>query len=113
ARPLDEIPDHQVAYRAHIELRYAVYIERAQKELERQKSLYDCEVPASIYDTRLPGMTNEVYERLKSVRPRTVGQAARIRGMTPAAVGLLAVEVERRLYPRAPSANHRSTHGAV
>ena len=106
--------EERIRYRAQIELKYQVYIARAQKELEKQKALYDREVPTELYDERLPGMTNEVYERLKTVRPQTLGQAARIRGITPAAVGLLAVELERRLYKAAaPRPKERATHGAV
>ncbi len=92
--------DAAVRYRAVVELKYATYISRAEKDLAKQKALYDCEVPESLYDERLPGMSNEVYERLKTVRPKTLGQAARIRGITPAAIGLLAVALERRLGPR-------------
>ena len=98
--------ERRVQYRVQVETKYAVYIARAEKELEKQKALYDCEVPDTLYDEQLPGMSNEVYERLRTVRPRTLGQAARIRGITPAAVGLLAVALERRLYPR-------NAHGAV
>ena len=111
--PHTEPLDADVRYRVHVELKYASYIARAEKELEKQKALYDCEVPPSLYDTRLPGMTNEVYERLKAVRPQTLGQAARIRGVTPAAVGLLAVEIERQLYARSEDAPARKAHGAV
>ena len=96
SRPAPHNPS--IRYRAQVELKYAAYITRAERELEKQKALYDCEVPGSLFDEQLPGMSNEVYERLKAVRPRTLGQAARIRGVTPAAVGLLAVALERHLY---------------
>lgn len=103
AADLAPIANPRVRYRVQVEIKYAAYIARAEKDLEKQKALYDCEVPPSLYDERLPGMTNEVYERLKAVRPRTLGQAARVRGITPAAVGLLAVEIERRLYRAEPA----------
>ena len=118
----DSSLDAHVRYRVQVELKYAVYIARAEEALAKQKALYDCEVPASIYDRRLPGMTNEVYERLRTTRPQTLGQAARIRGMTPAAIGLLAVEIERRLYAASATASAETAteearepqpHGAV
>ena len=115
-------PEMRVRYRAQLELKYAAYISRAEKELEKQKALYDREVPAELYDERLPGITNEVYERLRTIRPQTLGQAARIRGMTPAAVGRLAVELERRCSASAQllrsedtseRTSNRAAHGTV
>ncbi|MBX2811047.1 MAG: tRNA uridine-5-carboxymethylaminomethyl(34) synthesis enzyme MnmG [Myxococcales bacterium] len=84
-----------VRYRAHVELKYAVYIARAEDSLQKQRALYDKEVPSELYERQLPGMSNEVHERLKLIQPKTLGQAARIQGVTPAAIGLLAVEVAR------------------
>lgn len=104
--------DDRVRYRAQVEIKYAVYIERAKAELEKQKALYSQVVPSELYERRLPGMSNEVYERLKSVRPQTLGQAARIRGMTPAAVGLLAVELERLMYESSPDAREGASETA-
>jgi len=55
--------------------------------------------PALDYDG-LPGLSNEVCQRLAAIRPRTLGQAGRIDGVTPAALTLLAAHVRRKGRPR-------------
>ncbi|MCP4503621.1 MAG: tRNA uridine-5-carboxymethylaminomethyl(34) synthesis enzyme MnmG [Deltaproteobacteria bacterium] len=85
----------KVRYRAMVELKYAGYIERAQKEVSRDASLEDAVIPSGVFYTQLPGMSNEVHEKLLKIRPRTLGQASRISGVTPAAVGLIAIEMRR------------------
>jgi tRNA uridine 5-carboxymethylaminomethyl modification enzyme len=88
--------DLRVRERAVTELKYAGYIERARREIEKSESLEDALIPEELFAARLPGMSLEVHEKLARVRPRTLGQASRISGVTPAAIGLLAVEVRRR-----------------
>jgi len=92
----DHHVDIEVAFRAAVEIKYRGYIERARREVEKQQALVDAEIPSELFEKRLPGMSNEVHEKLARIRPRTLAQAARISGITPAAVGLLAVEVRRR-----------------
>lgn len=82
--------------RAMIEVKYAGYIDRAAREIERDKALDEALIPVEIFGERLPGMSREVHEKLAKLRPRTLGQAARVSGVTPAAVGLLAVEIRKR-----------------
>lgn len=88
--------DPQVRTRASIEIRYAGYIDRAQRDIERDKSLENELLPEALFERQLPGISNEVFEKLSRIRPRTLGQAARISGVTPAAVGLLAIELRKR-----------------
>lgn len=89
--------DPRARFRAAVELKYAGYIERARRDIERDRALEDALLPDELFDQRLPGMSNEVHEKLARLRPRTLGQAARISGVTPAAVGLLAVELRKRV----------------
>ena len=100
--------DRRVAFRVETELRYGGYIERAGSEVARERALDDEALPGLLYDRlaardRLPGISNEVKEKLLRLRPQTLGQASRIQGVTPAAVGLLAVELKRI------ASAHRST----
>ena len=88
--------DPQVRTRASIEIRYAGYIDRAQRDIERDKALENELLPETLFEQQLPGISNEVFEKLSRIRPRTLGQAARISGVTPAAVGLLAIELRKR-----------------
>lgn len=88
--------DPKVAARVDVEVKYAGYIERSQKDLERDRALEDEALPDDVFTERLAGISNEVHEKLLRLRPKTLGQAARIQGITPAAVGLLAVAVRSR-----------------
>jgi tRNA uridine 5-carboxymethylaminomethyl modification enzyme len=92
--------DVRVSFRVETELRYGGYIERAGAEIARERALDDAALPPSLFDRlarsdRLPGISNEVKEKLLRLRPSTLGQASRIQGVTPAAIGLLAVELKR------------------
>ncbi len=87
--------DLRVLFRACVELKYHGYIERAKLAQEKQKSLEDALLPESIFNKQISGLSHEVYEKLKNFRPQTLGQASRIAGITPAAIGLLAVEISK------------------
>jgi tRNA uridine 5-carboxymethylaminomethyl modification enzyme len=87
--------DAKVAARVDVEVKYAGYIERSQKDLERDRALEDEALPDDVFTDRVAGISHEVHEKLVRLRPKTLGQASRIQGITPAAVGLLAVAVRR------------------
>lgn len=77
------------------DLRYSGYL-KDQETLARKRGRYDeLSIPASVDFSRISGLSNEVVDKLGSVRPRTIGQAARIPGVTPAAVSILLVELLR------------------
>lgn len=88
-------PDPRVLLRASIELKYEGYIKRAQLAQEKQRSLENASIPEHLFDRQLPGLSNEIHEKLVRVRPQTLGQASRIQGVTPAAIGIIAVEIKR------------------
>jgi tRNA uridine 5-carboxymethylaminomethyl modification enzyme len=71
------------------DIRYAGYL-KDQETLARRRGRYDeLEIPAQLDYARISGLSNEVVQKLGRVRPRTIGQAARIPGVTPAAVSIL------------------------
>jgi tRNA uridine 5-carboxymethylaminomethyl modification enzyme len=73
------------------DLRYAGYL-KDQETLARRRGRYDeLEIPARLDYARISGLSNEVVQKLGRVRPRTIGQAARIPGVTPAAVSILLI----------------------
>jgi tRNA uridine 5-carboxymethylaminomethyl modification enzyme len=86
----------EVAQQVAIQVKYAGYIDRQQVEIDRT-SRYD-HYPLTIgFDYRaVPGMSNEVREKLQKHQPETLGQASRIPGMTPAAVSLLLVYLKNK-----------------
>jgi tRNA uridine 5-carboxymethylaminomethyl modification enzyme len=83
--------DPEVAERVEIAVKYQGYIERQSDEAERFRRLEEQPLPDGIDYGGLPGLSREVREKLARVRPRSIGQASRISGMTPAAVSILLV----------------------
>ena len=92
----DERLSSQVPLQVEVQAKYAGYIERQQQEIERQRRNEDARLPEDLDYRLVAGLSNEVRQRLAETRPATVGQAARIPGITPAAVSLLLVHLKRR-----------------
>ncbi len=88
--------DARVLFRASVELKYEGYIKRAEGMQEKYRALEDAVIPESVFASQIPGLSNEIFEKLKTMRPKTLGQASRIQGFTPAAIGLLAVTIKRQ-----------------
>ncbi len=82
-------------------VKYAGYVERQRREAERVARAGALRIPEGFAYRGLAGLSNELVEKLEAIRPETLGRASRIDGMTPAALSLLAVHLERR--PRVPS----------
>jgi tRNA uridine 5-carboxymethylaminomethyl modification enzyme len=77
------------------EVKYAGYIRRQQEQVERFRRLESLEIPDGFDYDAVNGFSAEVREKLKRVAPRTLGQAGRIPGVTPAAVAILTVFLRR------------------
>jgi tRNA uridine 5-carboxymethylaminomethyl modification enzyme len=73
------------------EVKYAGYIDQQKRQMERIAGSNGRAIPDGIAFDRIPGLSREVGEKLTRVRPATLGQAARIPGVTPAAVAILDV----------------------
>jgi tRNA uridine 5-carboxymethylaminomethyl modification enzyme len=78
------------------EVKYEGYVRRQTDAVERSKRLEDTPIPGWLDFRTITGLSIEVCERLSQVRPRTLGQAARMPGITPAAIALLAVQIRMR-----------------
>ena len=89
------VDDADVAQQVEIQAKYAGYIERQQDEIRRQRRYEDTALPADVDYDRVHGLSCEVRQKLRSQRPATIGQAARIPGVTPAAVSLLLVHLKK------------------
>ncbi len=90
------VDDPQVAEQIEIQARYAGYIERQRAEIQRQKAHESIRLPDDFDYERVKGLSSEVREIFLRQRPATLGQAARIPGVTPAAVSLLLIHLTRR-----------------
>jgi tRNA uridine 5-carboxymethylaminomethyl modification enzyme len=92
----DERLASQVKLQVDVQAKYSGYLERQADEIERQQRNEELRLPANIDYRDVSGLSNEVRERLCGVRPETLGQAARIPGLTPAALSLLLVHLKKR-----------------
>ena len=89
------VDDAQVAEQVEIGVKYAGYVERQREEIERQRRHEDTAIPAGFEYAAVRGLSAEVRQKLEQVQPSSLGQAQRIAGMTPAAISLLLVHLER------------------
>jgi tRNA uridine 5-carboxymethylaminomethyl modification enzyme len=97
AAPLDDRLAGQVQRDIEVRARYAGYIERAQDEIERARAHEGTALPDDLDYASLAGLSTEIRQTLSRVRPATIGQAARVPGVTPAAVSILLVHLRRRV----------------
>ncbi len=102
--------DPEVGEQLEIEARYHGYLERQRREVERDREHERLVLPETLDYRAVPGLSAEVRERLAAARPATLGQAARLPGVTPAAITVLRIHLRgrggpgRRRAGRAPAA---------
>lgn len=89
------VSDTKVAEQIEIQIKYAGYISRQQDEIARQARNEDTKIPEHFDYDKVKSLSNEVRQKLKTIRPTTVGMAARIPGVTPAAISLLLVYLKK------------------
>jgi tRNA uridine 5-carboxymethylaminomethyl modification enzyme len=91
----DAVPDPSVAEQVEIQAKYEGYIERQRDEVARRSEFESRPLPMDLDYRNVRGLSAEVQQKLNRHRPETVGQAARISGVTPAAISLLLVHLKR------------------
>ena len=99
--------DTDEAAQLEIDVKYEGYVKRQAEMVDRFKRLEDSVIPEWVDYSAVSGLSTEVRERLLSVRPRSLGQAARMPGMTPAAISLIAFHLKSR-RSRASVVSHDS-----
>ncbi len=92
----DERLSAQVKLQVEVQAKYSGYLKRQMQEIDRQQRHEDTLLPADIDYSAVGGLSNEARQALSAVRPQTLGQAARIPGLTPSAVSLLLVHLKKR-----------------
>jgi len=93
--PPPEVCSPDVAEQVQIEAKYAGYIEKQRAEVARFRRLEDRRIPPDLDYEHLSGLRTEAREKLDSIRPATVGQAARLAGVNPADITVLLVHLKR------------------
>jgi tRNA uridine 5-carboxymethylaminomethyl modification enzyme len=86
----------QVPLQVDVQAKYTGYIDRQHEEIERQRLHEDTRLPDSLDYAQVRGLSNEVRQKLVEHRPATLGQAARIPGLTPAAISILLIHLKRQ-----------------
>jgi tRNA uridine 5-carboxymethylaminomethyl modification enzyme len=94
--PVDDRIEGQLRLALEVQARYTGYIERAQGEIERARRNEHTSLPSDLDYGQLAGLSSEVRQKLSDIRPATLGQAARVAGVTPAAVAILLVHLKKR-----------------
>ncbi len=90
----DALPE-EVVQQIEIALKYEGYIARQEEELARVKTLEDKQIPSTFDYTSVPSLRAEARQKLQKIRPLTLGQAARISGVSPADISILMVWLKR------------------
>jgi tRNA uridine 5-carboxymethylaminomethyl modification enzyme len=85
----------EVIQQVEIAIKYAGYIERQETEVEKFKNLEDKQIPSTFDFSSVPSLCLEARQKLSKIRPTTIGQAARISGVSPADISLLMVWLKR------------------
>jgi len=91
----DAVDDAAVREQVEIATKYAGYIERQEVEIARRREQEDAKLPADLDYRHVHGLSIEVQQKLNAAKPDTIGQAARVSGVTPAAISLLLVHLKR------------------
>ncbi len=88
-----DLPEY-VKKEVEIEVKYEGYIKRQMEQVERFKRMEEKRIPENINYDEIPGLSTEVRQKLKEVRPVSIGQASRIPGVTPAAISAILIYME-------------------
>ncbi|RTL03080.1 MAG: tRNA uridine-5-carboxymethylaminomethyl(34) synthesis enzyme MnmG, partial [Neisseriaceae bacterium] len=91
----EAVADEVVAEQVAIQVKYEGYINRQIDEVARREGIDDIKLPLEMDYTVVIGLSKEVQQKLATHKPETLGQASRISGVTPAAIGLLLVHLKR------------------
>ncbi len=92
---LSQIEGKKTKTEIQLRVKFEGYIERQEEQVARFKKMENQRLPETIDYKELSGLSNEVVEKLEKIRPKSLGQASRISGVTPAAITVLQVHLRR------------------
>ena len=87
--------DERIARHVEIEVKYEGYIQRQLREVEKFKSLEKIKIPPEFDYAGVHGLSNELREKLSTIKPISLGQASRIPGITPAAISIIMIYLKK------------------
>lgn len=89
------LPQLDVIEQVEIMIKYEGYVNQQQEQVERFKKMEEIKIPSNISFDDVSGLSKEVMEKLVSIKPESIGQAARVSGITPAAVSMLLIHLKK------------------
>ena len=90
-----DLPPMDVIEQVEIMIKYEGYVNQQQEQVERFKKMEEIKIPSNISFDDVSGLSKEVTEKLISIKPESIGQAARMSGITPAAVSMLLIHLKK------------------
>ena len=85
----------RLAARIEMEVKYEGYIKRQKEEVGKFRKFESVKIPEKFEYAGIPGLSNEIVQKLSRIRPESVGQASRVSGVTPAAVSVILVHIRK------------------
>jgi tRNA uridine 5-carboxymethylaminomethyl modification enzyme len=92
----EELASNPQIERAIIDQRYSGYIKKQLREIETNKKYFSTRIPAGLDYSLIPGLSNEIQEKLSNIRPPSIGVAAQLEGVTPASINLLRIYLRKQ-----------------
>jgi tRNA uridine 5-carboxymethylaminomethyl modification enzyme len=92
----EELASHPQIERAIIDQRYSGYIKKQLREIETNKKHFSTRIPTGLDYSLIPGLSNEIQEKLSNLRPPSIGVAAQLEGVTPASINLLRIYLRKQ-----------------
>ena len=89
------VSDPRVAEQVEIQAKYDGYISRQKDEIEQMRRYEETPLPENFDYTVIGGLSNEVIQKLDTMKPETLGSASRIQGVTPAAISQILVHMKK------------------
>ena len=90
----------QVELQVEVQARYAGYIKRQQREIEKFRKQENLRLPDNIDYSSVLGLSTEARERLAAIQPETLGHASRLEGVTPSTISLLLIHLKKRQFQK-------------
>lgn len=90
-----ELLSNDVRNQVEIQIKYAGYVDRQSREVERQAGFENLKLPQNMDYSNIKALSIEVRQKLNRQQPETLGQASRISGMTPAAISILLIHLKK------------------
>ncbi len=88
--------DRNLYKRAATESKYIGYVEKQKREIKKTQKQNNKKIPQDLKYNNIPGLSNEVKEKLIKHKPETIGHASKIEGVTPAAVNLILIQIKKK-----------------